>query len=120
MNYRIQKGQQGEELVATYLRNQGYTILKQNFRKRYGEVDIIAQKNDVIAFVEVKWRRNPLIDPAEIIGTTKQRKIITVAKLFLCQHTNIEATYRFDVALIEEHNGTINLRYIIDAFSAFD
>lgn len=120
MQDRIQKGKQGEQLVADYLVQQGYTILSKNFRQSYGEVDVIAQKHDTIAFVEVKWRRNPLIDPAEVISPTKQRKIATIAKLFLSKHTDLEVVCRFDVALIEENNNSITLRYIINAFSAFD
>lgn len=120
MDYRIQKGKEGEQLVAHYLEQRGYIILHKNFRQRFGEVDIIAKKHDTVAFVEVKWRRNPLVDPAEVISYSKQRKIATVAKLFLSQHTDLEVVCRFDVALIEEQNNTINLRYIIDAFSAFD
>jgi len=120
MDYRIQKGKQGEQMVADYLQTHGYKILNQNFRKPFGEVDIIAQKHDTIAFVEVKWRRNPLIDPAEIISPSKQRKIVTIAKVFLSQHTDLEVVCRFDVALIEETNNSLELRYIINAFSAFD
>ena len=120
MSYNIQKGKSGEQLVANYLVKQGYRIISQNYRRPYGEVDIIAKKDDVVAFVEVKWRKNPLIDPAEIINISKQKKIVSIAKLFLTQHTNEDIVCRFDVALIEEHNNNLSLRYIINAFSAFD
>lgn len=120
INYRIEKGKEGELLVAQYLQKKGYTIITQNYRKRYGEVDLIAQKNDVIAFVEVKWRHNPLIDPAELIGFSKQKKIISIAKEFVSKHTDKEFIYRFDVALIEESNNSINLQYIPNAFTTFD
>src|SRR5436190_22771436 len=109
MDYRREKGRQGELLVARYLEQRGYIIIKHNFRQRFGEVDVIAQKGDTIAFVEVKWRRNPLIDPAEIISFSKQKKIATVAKLFLSQHTNGEVVCRFDVALIEEQQNSLDL-----------
>lgn len=120
MNYRIQKGKEGELLVAHYLQQEGYTIITQNYRKRFGEVDIIAQKNDTLAFVEVKWRHNPLIDPAELIGQSKQKKIISIAKEFLSKHTNLEIICRFDVALIEKTNNSLELRYIPNAFTTFD
>jgi putative endonuclease len=120
LNYRIEKGKEGELLVAEYLQKEGYKIIAQNYRKRFGEVDLIAQKDDTIAFVEVKWRHNPLIDSAELIGPLKQKKIVSIAKQFLSQHTHLEIICRFDVALIEEHNNSINLQYIPNAFTAFD
>ena len=120
MNYRIQKGKEGELLVAQYLQKRGYTLITQNYRKSFGEVDIIAHKDDVLAFVEVKWRHNPLVDPAELIGPSKQKKIITIAKQFLSKHTYLDVVCRFDVALIEETNNSINLQYIPNAFTSFD
>lgn len=120
MNYKIQKGKEGELLVARYLQKQGYTIITHNYRKQFGEIDVIAQKDDTIAFVEVKWRHDPLIDPAEVIGYSKQKKITSIAKHFLSQHTEIEVVCRFDVALIEEYNNSIELRYIENAFNSFE
>lgn len=120
MNYRIEKGKEGESLVAKYLQQRGYTIICQNYRKPFGEVDLIAQKGDTIAFVEVKWRNNPLIDPAELIGPSKQKKIISIAKEFLSKHNNLEVVCRFDVALIENNNNSIELRYIPNAFTSFN
>src|SRR3990167_9689470 len=116
MSYKIEKGKDGEQFVANYLVTQGYRILHHNYRHRQGEVDIIAKKNDTVAFVEVKWRKNPLIDPAEIINVSKQKKIVSVAKLFLSQHTNEDIVCRFDVALVEERNNVLSLRYIVNAF----
>lgn len=120
MNYRIEKGKEGELLVAQYLEKRGYRVLTQNYRKRYGEVDLIVQKNDTLAFVEVKWRHNPLVDPAELIGYSKQKKIISIAKEFLSKHTDLDVVCRFDVALIEDNNNSINLQYIPNAFTTFD
>jgi putative endonuclease len=120
MNYKIQKGKEGELLVAQHLQKKGYTIIATNYRKRFGEVDLIAQKEDTIAFVEVKWRHDPLIDPAELISPSKQKKIISIAKEFLSKHTDLDKVYRFDVALIEETYNSLNLQYISNAFNAFD
>jgi putative endonuclease len=120
MNYRIEKGKTGEVLVAQYLQKNGYAIICQNYRKSFGEVDLIVQKDDTLAFVEVKWRHNPLIDPAELIGHSKQKKIISIAKEFLSKHNKSDVVCRFDVALIEENNNVVNLRYIENAFTSFD
>jgi len=120
MNYKIQKGKEGELLVTRYLQKEGFTLIAQNYRKRFGEVDIIAHKDNILAFVEVKWRHNPLVDPAELIGPSKQKKIVAIAKEFLSKHTYEDVVYRFDVALIEETNNSINLQYIDNAFTTFD
>ena len=120
MNYKITKGKEGELLTAQYLQKKGYRIIIQNYRKRFGEVDIIAQQKETIAFIEVKWRHNPLVDPAELISHSKQKKIISIAKDFLSKHTNEEVVCRFDVALIEDNNNAIELRYIENAFNAFE
>src|SRR5689334_10726504 len=100
MTQNIEKGKRGELFVSQYLVKNGYSILHANYRHRLGEVDIIAKKDNVVAFVEVKLRNNPLIDPAEIITLSKQKKIVSVAKLFLAKHTNDEIICRFDVALV--------------------
>jgi len=121
MRYHIEKGKEGELLVANHLEQQGYTIISHNYRKRFGEVDLIAKKNDTLVFVEVKWRNNPLIDPAELISASKQKKIISIAKQFLSQHTaSDDIICRFDVALVEKNNNSTQLRYISNAFNSFD
>ena len=117
-NKKIFLGKRGEEFVAKHLERQGFSIIAHNYRKRFGEIDLIAQKNDLIVFVEVKARHNPYIDPAEVIIHSKQRKIIMVAKEFLSTHTYINATYRFDVALVEYQKNEIILQYIENAFTA--
>src|SRR5258708_39531537 len=104
MNYKIQKGKEGELLVAQYLQKQGYTIITQNYRKRFGEVDVIAKKDDTVAFVEVKWRHDPLIDLAEVISPSKQKKITSIAKYFLSNNIEIEIKCRLYEAMIDENN----------------
>lgn len=115
-NHKKQSGVHGENLVVQYLKRQDFTILARNYRKRYGEIDIIAQKNDLLAFIEVKWRKNPAVDPAQVITYSKQQKIIKVAKVFLSTHNDTDLICRFDVALVEQQNNTTNIRYIQNAF----
>ncbi len=101
--------------------NNGFTVIARNYRKRYGEIDIIVQKHNVIAFVEVKRRDTNNIDPSETIIPSKQKKIIYVAKEFLATHTNtIDYVCRFDVALVENKNSNLQMRYIANAFTADD
>jgi putative endonuclease len=119
MNSRIKKGILAEQFVCDYLTNNGFTIIVRNYRKRYGEIDIIAKKDDLLSFIEVKRRDTSQIDIAEIITPSKQAKIISVAKEFLSTHTNtITNICRFDVALVETQNNNLQIRYIVNAFTA--
>jgi putative endonuclease len=114
------RGKIGEDTVAIYLQEEKFTIVARNFRTRFGEVDIIAQKKDLLAFVEVKLRSSQRVDPAELILLSKQKKIIMVAKHFLGLQKNQNVTVRFDVALVEYSGNQCTVRYIQDAFSSFD
>jgi len=119
MNLRKEKGDHAEQLVCQYLLDNGFVIVARNYRKRYGEIDIIAKKNDLLVFVEVKRRDTNQIDPSEIIVLNKQRKIISVAKEFLSTHTDtITCICRFDVALVGNENNNLQIRYIANAFTA--
>ena len=119
MNLRKKKGDYAEQLVCQYLIDNGFVIIVRNYRKRYGEIDIIAKKNNLLIFVEVKRRDTNQIDPSEVIVSNKQRKIISVAKEFLSTHTDtITHICRFDVALVGNKNNNLQIRYIANAFTA--
>ena len=75
-NIRISLGKKGENLVIEYLKQQGFTILAQNYRQTYGEIDIVAQKQELVAFIEVKLRTNHYYTIADLIPIGKQKKII--------------------------------------------
>lgn len=80
-------GNAGETLAEEILKSKGYYIIKRNFSCPYGEVDIIAVKNKVIAFVEVKTRTSSYYgSPAEAVDLKKQRHIKNAAKYFLSRY----------------------------------
>ncbi|HRN78304.1 MAG TPA: YraN family protein [Candidatus Dependentiae bacterium] len=110
----IQLGIQGEDAVAHYLYRNGFTIVARNYRQRYGEIDVIACKNNVLVFVEVKTRSSSYMDPAEVITPTKQRKIIMTAHAFLSEYHYTDMVCQFDVALVDKNN---NIQYIPHAFN---
>ena len=78
-------GQYGEDLACKYLQAQGYQILARGFRfRRYGEIDIVANKAGVLSFIEVKTRSSQRYGkPAESVTLAKQRKIYRVAQYYL-------------------------------------
>lgn len=98
-------GKLGEKLVEQWLKNQNYEILQQNWRCRWGEIDLVIldPQDKAIAFVEVKtrsqnnWDANGLL----AVDSSKQHKIIKTASLFLAQYPQLaELPCRFDVALV--------------------
>lgn len=90
-------GDFGEKAAAGYLKRNRYKILERNFQTKYGEIDIIAEKDDLVCFVEVKTRRNKRYgEPRDAVNIFKQRKIISVAKYYMLSK-NTEKNCRFDV-----------------------
>ena len=100
MNKKI-LGNIGEDAAAKFLEGKGYEIVARNFRIRSAEIDIIAQLDDVIVFVEVKARssiRHGL--PSEAVNLRKQKKIIEAAGVFLQDENFCDCACRFDVVEI--------------------
>ena len=121
MNGRRELGDWGEDRAALFLRLHGYSIVERNFRCRQGEIDIIAKKRGVIAFVEVKLRKNAEHGEAkEFVTYSKQRRILTAAKVWLAAN-DCELQPRFDVIEIYAPNGMETgrpmIRHLEDAFS---
>lgn len=107
-------GNAGEELVATYLKKQGFFIVARNFRIKQGELDIVALKGDLLACVEVKTRSTIYFATSSVITISKQKKIVTAAKHFCASAGYLDKAIRFDVALVEYQSGAIT--YIGNAF----
>ncbi len=92
-------GADHESIAVRYLKENGYTILKRNYRVRCGEIDIIAQRDGYIVFIEVKYRSNTHTGtPGESVDHRKQRQISKVAMYYLNQYGyGIDTAVRFDV-----------------------
>ena len=101
-------GDIGEEYAVNYLKKHRYKILSRNYRKRFGEIDIIAEKKGTVAFVEVKTRRSDAFAEAkEFVGAAKQRRIRLAASMWLASNET-QLQPRFDVI---EIYGTEQMRY---------
>ena len=110
-------GRSGENFAAEYLKSKGYKIIAQNFRIRSAEIDIIAEMNDEIIFVEVKTRSNTRRGlPAEAVNLRKQKKIIEAASVFLQDEKFSDCACRFDVIEIYSTGKNFELRHIENAF----
>ncbi|QSX06564.1 YraN family protein [Sedimentibacter sp. zth1] len=107
--YKENKGYQFEIVAQKYLKAHGYVILEVNFMCRFGEIDIIALKDNVLIFVEVKARKNTDFGyPREYVTQAKIRKIISTAKYFLLKKQYDNVNCRFDVIEIIYDRKTIN------------
>ncbi|MDR2550869.1 MAG: YraN family protein [Desulfobulbus sp.] len=112
-------GRLGEALAAGFLVKQRYAIVELNYRKSYGEVDIIAQDGDTVVFVEVKTRKSSGFGTAfEAVDSRKQRQISRIAQEYLQSHGLLETPARFDVIAIrlDGDNRAAAIDHIKNAF----
>lgn len=98
-------GKKGETIAAEWLEQNGYAILARNWRNRTGEIDIIAQEDGCIVFVEVKTLPHTNIEDLDIIINKKKRtKICQTAKHFLVNNRKYNTMYiRFDVIILQSN-----------------
>lgn len=94
------RGHLSEYAAALYLMLKGYRILALRYRTRLGEVDIVARKGEIVAFVEVKARRD-VQEGLDAIGLESQRRIRAASDLWLAKHGRGGLwTQRYDVLVI--------------------
>ncbi len=107
-------GREGEAKAADYLRRKKYEVIGANYRCRFGELDLIAKKRELVIFVEVKLRKNDRFGAAaDAVTFSKQDKLRKTAAFWLAAH-DCDAPTRFDVIEIYTDTGRIN--HIENAF----
>ena len=114
------EGVWGEALVADYLREKGYKLAAHSYHCRFGEIDLIAEKDGVLLFVEVKLRTNLQYGaPREYVTVKKQEKLRAAALLYLSER-ELDVPARFDVAEVytdvRHSAGNTRIAYIENAF----
>ncbi len=115
---RNKTGVWGETFAVRYLRNNKYKIHTTNYRTRFGEIDIIAEKKNILCFVEVKTRSpEPMFRPADAVDEMKQSRIRLSAEQFISVF-KMEKEMRFDVCEIwlNENMTLSDINYIENAF----
>jgi putative endonuclease len=110
-------GQYGEQLAVDYLTQQGYDIVTTNWHCKYGEIDIVAQKDNLLVFVEVKTRSADTTEGAfESITPRKQKRMTAAAQTYLVAREQEALDWRVDVIGIAiPRNGTPIIEHAEDA-----
>ena len=116
----VEAGRRGEELAARYLVAHGFRILQHRFRTRSGEIDLVAEEGETLAFIEVKTRSSAACGrPAEAVDRRKQARLTRAAEVYLARTGQYDAACRFDVVEVwDEPGGECRIDHIRDAFRA--
>lgn len=106
-------GKKAEDVACSFLQRNGLTVVERNYHCRYGEIDLIMHDNDILVFVEVRYRSNNQFgDAADSVDQKKQRKIVFAANHYLQNVTELKAC-RFDVVALSPGHPP---EWITDAF----
>lgn len=115
---RLRLGEEGEGLAARFLEARGYRIVARRWRGAGREIDLIAEKGDVVAFVEVKTRRAPLAPPALAVDHRKRRQLAAAARVAETRWPG--RAFRFDIVGVVVEEGRIRVEHLTDAFRLGD
>jgi len=117
MALHLRRGKAGEQLAYLCLRKNGYRIVARNYRKYYGEIDLIGWEKSVLVFVEVKLRSSSDYGlPQDAVNLAKRRQICRVAKEYRNRHQLHAINYRFDIVSIQGKPGQERVEILKDAF----
>ncbi len=105
------KGKEGEDMAAKWLEDRGYKILDKNNSTKWGELDIIVSKNEILVFVEVKLKSTEDYGtPEEMIGKNKLMQVRRTAEMYLLTNPDIAKSfdrYQIDAVCIVEETDRI-------------
>lgn len=112
-------GKLGEQFAVDFLLEKGYKVQYRNYRYLKAEIDIIAQKKNVLAIVEVRARSNDQIIPiAETITPKKIRLLAMAADHYVTEH-DLDVEVRFDIITILKNSKIFKIEHLEDAFYHF-
>ncbi|MCK4697204.1 MAG: YraN family protein [Dehalococcoidia bacterium] len=95
-------GALGEKIAAEHLTGLGYVIRERNFRSREGEIDIIAEKDDFLVFIEVRTRTSSSYGtPEESVTAQKKERLLALAEAYMEDRDDLPPSWRIDVVALE-------------------
>lgn len=112
-------GKKGEQLALEFLQQNGYLILEKNYRFKKAEVDIIAQKESVLAVVEVKTRSSDYFgNPQDFVNPKKIKLLVSAIDNYIVEK-DLDVDVRFDIIAILRQKNDFKIEHIQDAFLFF-
>src|SRR3989338_2174950 len=97
-------GDVGEKIAEKYLQEKGYAIIVRNYRKTYGEIDLIAKKDNMLVFIEVKTRDMKYVQhflPEQSVNRSKMQKLRKVCQVYLLEnHCSLNQEWQIDIIAI--------------------
>jgi len=110
-------GELGERIAARWLERRGWRIIGRRFRSGRRDIDLVAEHDGIIAFIEVKARSGAAFgDPVEAVHRRKQRELAKSAQSWIDRHGRSGEAYRFDVVGILLTDGRVLVRHVPSAF----
>jgi putative endonuclease len=111
-------GELGERIAERWLRRNGWRIVQRRFRSGHRDIDLIVERDDTVAFVEVKARRGSRFgDPVEAVNWSKQKELARSASVWIDRHGRPSDSYRFDVVGVLVEGERVRVRHVPNAFS---
>lgn len=116
MTTHLELGERGEKLAVEYLHRQGYKIREKNYRFQKAEIDIIAESDDVLAFIEVKTRHGKSAESPEEKVDWKKEKMMALGAEGYLEETGWSLDIRYDIITVLIDKGSVVITHIKDAF----
>ncbi len=115
---RLALGKRGEDVAASFLKNNGFIIIQRNYRQKIGEIDIIARQDGWLVFIEVKARKSVRFgQPFEAVTQAKQAQIGKVALDYMTRNKLHDQPVRFDViSILFNRNGEADIEHLPNCF----
>ncbi|MGG6229465.1 YraN family protein [Tenacibaculum sp. SDUM215027] len=112
-------GKKGEQLAIDFLVKKGYTIVEKNYRFQKAEVDIIAQKEQLLSVVEVKTRSTAYFgNPQGFVNPKKIKLLVTAIDNYVTEN-DLDVEIRFDIIAVVKQRNEFTIEHIEDAFLYF-
>ena len=112
-------GKLGEEKAAVFLQQKGYAIRARNYRYLKAEIDIIAQKGNILAVVEVKSRSAPFLGKLSDSVNQKKMKLLVMAADHFVNERHLDVEVRFDLITVLQKGNKLEVQHTQDAFYHF-
>jgi putative endonuclease len=112
-------GDEGEEAAVRFLESRGYRVRARNYACRHGELDVVAEHEDIVCFVEVRMRSTAVWgDPSHTVSFAKQRKVVKAALHYLLTQRLRDRMIRFDVISVVGRGERATVEHLPGAFDA--